>query len=255
MPRFKKKPYEKKKFESTGTSSDISANIYLSMLMSKAWGELTAKQRELYLYCKMQFFAEKLKPIKNNRNSFTMNTAKWHDLYGLYTRKNGFYKDMTALIEHGFIRCLECGAFSRTKSIYEFSDKWQKYGTPEFEILPYEMTRAMNRNTNIPKYFIYRFKDKNENIIYIGKTKLSLERRFNSHKHLPDECYKEIEKIEYLAFNNKRDMDISERYFISKIKPTYNTEYIDENININNSELDSLYNSEWLIYLRKTFFP
>lgn len=101
---YRKKPYEKKQFESTGTSSDTSANIYMSMLMSKAWTQLTAAQKTLYLYCKAQYYAEKKKPDGDSL-CFTMNQAKWQGLYGLYTtaNKRGFYRDMNALIEYGFI--------------------------------------------------------------------------------------------------------------------------------------------------------
>ena len=143
----KKRKYEKKSFESTGSPSDTSANIYMSMLISTAWKELTAKQQILYLYCKSQYYAEKKKPIKDNLLSFTMNQSKWLTLYGLYTasNKNAFYRDMTALINHGFIICIESGATTRKKSIYEFSDKWQKYGTDAFEVLPSEMTKAMSK--------------------------------------------------------------------------------------------------------------
>jgi hypothetical protein len=76
---------------------------------------------------------------------FTMNQSKWNGLYGLYTlyNKKAFYKDMTALIEKGFVRCLQCRAIMREKTIYEFSDKWQLYGTAAFKILPSEMTDAM----------------------------------------------------------------------------------------------------------------
>ena len=145
MPRFRKKPYVKKQFESTGVSSDISANIYMSMLVSVAWRKLTARQCKLYLYCKAQYYAEKKKPVKDNLLSFTMNKSKWSSLYKLYLKNNHkyFQKDMDALISYGFVRCLESGANSRTKSIYEFSDKWQKYGTPQFEISQREMTKSL----------------------------------------------------------------------------------------------------------------
>jgi hypothetical protein len=145
LEKLKGKMYQKRKYESTGISSDTFTGIYMSMLMSAAWQELTGKQQVLYIYCKSQRYAEKKKPIKDNEASFTMNQSKWHGLYGLYTlnNKSSFYKDMSALIEKGFIRCLECGSVTRTKSIYEFSDKWQKYGTPEFKILPSEMTSSM----------------------------------------------------------------------------------------------------------------
>lgn len=140
------KPYQKKSFESTGKSSDTSANIYMSMLLSDAWKDLTAQQQRLYLYCKSQYYAEKVKP-NGDPLCFTMNQSKWADLYGIYKRKNAasFYRDISALIEHGFISCVECGAVTRTKSIYRFSDKWQQFGTPAFVILPNEKTIAMRR--------------------------------------------------------------------------------------------------------------
>lgn len=144
MRRSRYKPYEKKPFESTGSSSDTSANIYMSMLLSDAWRALTAQQQRLYLYCKAQYYAEKKKPDGDNL-CFTMNQAKWAGLYSLYEKSNakGFYRDMGALIEHGFIICVECGAATRTKSIYKFSSMWQRYGTDAFEVSPEEMTNSM----------------------------------------------------------------------------------------------------------------
>jgi hypothetical protein len=245
----------KKTFEGEENfKGDTFARIYISMLMSKAWRSLTTKQHELYLYCKAQYYAEKKKPINDNSLSFTMNQSKWNGLYGLYTLNNNkaFYKDMTALIELGFVRCLQCGSTTRTKSIYEFSDKWQLYGTPEFKILPSEMTSAMLKKDRVGKtqneYVIYRFRDKKDNIIYIGKTKLSLSKRINSHNHLPSKCYQSINKIEYCVFNNKDDMDIAEKYFISKMKPIYNTEHLENYISIDFPELNSLYNSNWILH-------
>ena len=118
----------------------------MSMLQAAAWKDLTAQQQRLYLYCKAQYYAEKAKP-EGNPLAFTMNQSKWHGLYGLYEKSNakGFYRDMGALIEHGFVSCVQCGAITRTKSIYEFSSKWQQYGTEAFTISPSEMTTAMLR--------------------------------------------------------------------------------------------------------------
>lgn len=139
----RKKPYQKKSFESTGASNDTSANVYMSMLLSDAWRALTAQQQRLYLYCKAQYYAEKRKP-NGDGLAFTMNRTKWADLYGLYERSNakGFARDMSALIELGFISCTECGAITRTKSIYRFSDMWKWYGTPDFRVSEQELTRA-----------------------------------------------------------------------------------------------------------------
>lgn len=146
MSRKKKNTYQKKNFESTGKSNDTSANIYVSMQLSDAWISLTANQKVLYITCKTQLYAEKQKP-NNDPLCFTMNQAKWCGLYHLYEKTNakGFYRDMTALIEKGFITCVECGATTRTKSIYRFSSMWQKYGTEEFNISPKDKTLAMQR--------------------------------------------------------------------------------------------------------------
>lgn len=142
----KRKLYQKKPFESEGSSSDTSSNIYMSMLLSPAFRDLTAQQARLYLFCKAQYYAEKQKP-NNDPLCFTMNKSKWSGLYGLYDENNGrgFRRDMAALIEHGFITCQECGAITRTKSIYCFSSEWQRWKTEAFTLSPSEMTLSMSR--------------------------------------------------------------------------------------------------------------
>lgn len=127
--------YIPKSFESSGSSSDTSANIYMSMLISEAWQKLTKNQQILYLYCKAQYYAEKRKPkpqLKQLSDSelalcFTMNKTKWCNLYHIYKdgNQNGFIKDMKALFENGFIELVENGKNTRTKSIYKLSSKWQ----------------------------------------------------------------------------------------------------------------------------------
>jgi hypothetical protein len=73
MPK-KRDVYEPKSFESDVTilpktkkkicAKDVSANIYVSMLMSQAWHDLSLKQKELYLYCKAQYYGEKREHTK-----------------------------------------------------------------------------------------------------------------------------------------------------------------------------------------------
>ena len=143
---MRKKAYQKKAFESTGVSSDTSANIYMSMLMSHAWRELTANQQRLYLYCKAQYYGEKRKPTtdeypQGNDQFFFMNQSKWCSLYGLYKENNraAFYRDMEALIKNGFVTCIQSGKTTRTKSIYAFSSKWQTYCTSDPDIQANEL--------------------------------------------------------------------------------------------------------------------
>lgn len=91
------------------------------------------------------------------------------------------------------------------------------------------------------KNYVYRFKDKNENIIYIGKT-TDINYRIKFHNHLDNKCYEEVKTIEYIAFKTSDDMDIAERYLIAKFKPKYNTIYKYNYITI---DIDSIDNMKW----------
>lgn len=113
------------------------------MTESTAWRDLSATAKVLYLACKMQYFGDKDKPDGNDLR-FTMNRAKWLK-YGLYKSGNaeGFYRDIEQLIMHGFVKCVSPGRVNRQKNVYEFSEKWQAFGTANFEICKGEMTDAM----------------------------------------------------------------------------------------------------------------
>ena len=77
------------------------------------------------------------------------------------------------------------------------------------------------------EFCVYRFKNKENEIIYVGKTK-DLKQRLRSHfgkqGHLPKKCYKEVRKVEFLTFEKESLMGIKELYYISKFQPKYNTE-------------------------------
>ncbi|SCI14210.1 nucleotide excision repair endonuclease [Romboutsia sp. Marseille-P6047] len=93
--------------------------------------------------------------------------------------------------------------------------------------------------------YVYRFLDYRTNdIIYIGKTKRSLETRMYEHfskgGHLPNKCYNSVGRIEYIVCKTEADAILIENYFINKYKPVYNIEYKVEspltlNINIKDS--------------------
>lgn len=142
--RMSKKRYVPKPFESIGISSDTSANIYSSMLLSKAWQILNISTKELYLYCKNEYYRQKKKPFTDDQTCFYFNQAIYLNIYGK-TNASQLRAGINELIEKGFIRCIECGANTRTKSIYQYSSKWRLYGTEEFEILDTEKTLSGNR--------------------------------------------------------------------------------------------------------------
>lgn len=56
-----------------------------------------------------------------------MNKSKWCNLYNIYSKgnQNGFSKDMSELIDKGFIELVENGKNTRTKNIYRLSSEWQ----------------------------------------------------------------------------------------------------------------------------------
>ena len=148
----KKKKYQKKDFESTGVGYDVSANIYLSMMKSKAWLSLTKNQRLLYVYLKVQYYSQKRKPNKENKEMFYFNQTKWLNEYQLYSEgnKKSFYNDMEQLIIRGFIDCVSSGKTTREKNIYQYSSRWQNYNENKY-VDPKCMTYSMLKKFNNKK--------------------------------------------------------------------------------------------------------
>ena len=73
--------------------------------------------------------------------------------------------------------------------------------------------------------YTYRFKDINNNVIYVGFTGQTMAERMNQHftkGHLPAECYKSVVSIEYMKWKTKSDAQVMEVYFINKYKPRFN---------------------------------
>jgi hypothetical protein len=75
------------------------------------------------------------------------------------------------------------------------------------------------------RFYIYRFKNNDDEIIYVGKTG-NIKYRMNQHftaGHLPKECYDAVKEIEFVKLSSNTEMDIYETYFINKYNPKYNT--------------------------------
>lgn len=98
------------------------------------------------------------------------------------------------------------------------------------------------------KYYIYRFLNKDNEIIYVGKARNILNRIGSAHNHLPKECYNETCKIEYMCFDTEGEILLAERYFIAKTKPKYNTDLKHLDIKMTISEFE---NREWIVFNRK----
>jgi Nuclease subunit of the excinuclease complex len=90
---------------------------------------------------------------------------------------------------------------------------------------------------------VYRFKNINDEIIYIGKAK-NLKNRLANHNHLSKQCYEELEKIDFATFETEADMYLAEKYYISKIKPKYNHMHKEKEVTF---FIEQLENIKWLL--------
>ena len=141
---MRKSNYKPKSFESLGERyvdadgkirADTSANIYESLLTSKAFKDLNSKQQIFYVFCKAQYYGKR-KPEKDYKSIEEVQGPEFFYLswravqeYGLYTptSHSNFYRDMSELERHGFIEKVSSGKSQHKKSIYKFSAKWHEW--------------------------------------------------------------------------------------------------------------------------------
>ena len=81
------------------------------------------------------------------------------------------------------------------------------------------------------KFYLYRFINDKDEIIYIGRTN-DIRRRiitehFTNNTHLPNECYNETQRVEYAEFANESEEVAYEAILINQEKPKYNTQFKD----------------------------
>lgn len=109
--------------------------------------------------------------------------------------------------------------------------------------------KKIKKENNSQKYYVYKFCNKENQIIYVGKSN-DLTRRMNEHfsdyGHLPKECYNNVAKIDFIVLNSEIDMNIYELYYINLYKPYFNIKDKSEN----NMEL-KLPEKIWITYLDK----
>lgn len=146
MAKNKSRVYVPKTFESDpqfliGRNYDTSANIYMSMMLSPAWLDLSKAQQILYLYCKAQYYGKNKKEQKelmtaeellskkevDTSKRFFMNREMWLNFYKIYPDNGQFYKDIKVLCDFGFIKTIERNQNTKKRNIYEFTDQWRFY--------------------------------------------------------------------------------------------------------------------------------
>lgn len=82
------------------------------------------------------------------------------------------------------------------------------------------------------RFYLYRFLDKNRNVLYIGRTndiaRRILKEHFTPNTHLPPECYLETEYVEYAEFLNESEEVAYEAILINQLRPKYNIQFKDD---------------------------
>ena len=91
-------------------------------------------------------------------------------------------------------------------------------------------------------FYIYKYVNNKNNIIYIGKTN-NIERRIKEHKK--DKLKNFNGDIYYFTCSNKINMDMLEYVLINKYHPKYNIQYNDFSIQTDMQE------PEWILYKEK----
>jgi hypothetical protein len=92
------------------------------------------------------------------------------------------------------------------------------------------------------KYFVYRYLDKDNNIIYVGLTSRPLKERVIEHK--VEELNSCTAKIQYIIVPNEARMRMRERYYINLYKPKYNKRDVYDGL----PEPMPEYDSKWINY-------
>jgi hypothetical protein len=91
-------------------------------------------------------------------------------------------------------------------------------------------------------FYVYRFIDESNCIIYIGRTtnmdNRMLYQHFTNKGHLKKECYEKTKKVEYAKLISESEMKIYELYLINKCNPIYNSK--DKNNDFFSFELPNL---------------
>lgn len=92
-------------------------------------------------------------------------------------------------------------------------------------------------------FYVYRFINKDNEIIYVGKTNC-MESRMYQHRNNKMPFYKEYYKIEYITFEKENEQSFYEILMINKFNPKYN---IKDKYNTS-FNIEDIKENDWKIY-------
>lgn len=127
-----KKRAKYKSYESAG-GNDVFSRVFLSMEMSEAWQDLSAKEQAIYRCMKYQTYSKRGTPRTDypdmgfDEDCFYFNWEKAKEFRLYMGSKESFYNRIKSLETHGFIETVSNGKSTKKKSIYRFSGKWKEW--------------------------------------------------------------------------------------------------------------------------------
>lgn len=138
----KKNGFTRENFE-TGKNNGNFIAMYHDMYDCKAWLDLTPYARDLYGFMRRKYTRKVTNGVivESNKDNISMPKSEYTKLY----KQDTFYRAIDMLIEHGFVRVIRNGRFTRQCNIYGFVDMWQYYGTDKFEV-PNSWRRAPKKD-------------------------------------------------------------------------------------------------------------
>ena len=134
MPKNKKPEFKADFCASCSTTADTFATVYASMLESPQFQSLSLSGKYTYLLCRAQLTSRQGRSCLYNHAKETGVTyptncfvfpAKHAELYGVHRQNLG--RNLSELIDRGFIRKYEDNKSQWKVNVYQFSDKWKDY--------------------------------------------------------------------------------------------------------------------------------
>ena len=97
-------------------------------------------------------------------------------------------------------------------------------------------------------YYVYKFLDNSNNVIYVGystclNSRIDRQHFQNQGTHLSKEVYNMVKSVEYLSFDTKEKASFNEMYYIFIYNPQFNTVYIPYDETLINE-----INHDWKVY-------
>lgn len=124
MSRTKKATHQS--FEGSDARGQFT-KITRDMMQSRAWKDLSLRQRGLYLHLKSKYTQKVTHGIveSSNRDNISLPYSEWYPaLYGDYRTFNA---DIHKLEDHGFIRYVRYGKALHQCNLYGFTGDWSEW--------------------------------------------------------------------------------------------------------------------------------